>query len=57
MLAAFITSCSVIIHQSFYAENVYINVGGSTVALLVLVAALVALAIAAVVVAVRAFHR
>ena len=52
-----LSSCSVIIHQSINAENVFINVDGSTVALIVLVAAVVAIAIAAVVVAVRAFHR
>lgn len=54
MLAAFIPSCSVIIHQSFYAENVFINVDGSTVAL---VALLAVVGLAALFFTVRAFRR
>ena len=40
-MSTIISSCSVIIHQSFSAETVNINVDGSVVALLVLVAVVV----------------
>ena len=50
----FLSSCSVIIHQSINAENVYINVDGLTVALLVLVAVV---GLAALFFTVRAFRR
>lgn len=49
-----LSSCSVIIHQSINAENVFINVDGSTVALLVLVAVV---SLAALFFTVRAFRR
>ena len=57
MLTALTPSCSVIIHQTIKAENVYLTVTGSVAVAIVLVAAVVVLAITAVVVAVRAFRR
>ena len=57
MLTALTPSCSVIIHQTINAENVYLTVTGSVAVAIVLVAAVVVIAIAAVVVAVRAFGR
>ena len=41
MLTAFLTSCSVIIHQTIKAENVFVYVDGSVVAWLALMAAVV----------------
>ena len=54
MLAAFISSCSVIIHQTINAKNVYITVDGLTLALIVLVAVV---GLAALFFTVRAFRR
>ena len=50
MLTALTPSCSVIIHQTINAENVYLTVTGSVAVAIVLVAAVVVLAITAVVV-------